>query len=100
MDTIRFRVIPFKGKYAIEVRLSEEPYRGNYIFRYAYDLKEKAEEVCTNLEEGFGKPAGVETDLAANYYRFSQPRFFKLSQRTTQKNNWYIMHTQREQKPV
>jgi hypothetical protein len=61
-----------------------------YYFRYAYTDQTRAEETRTNLAEGFGKPCGVDLDLANNYRPANQLKDFHMLQRTTQKGSWYV----------
>lgn len=64
----------------------------NYIFRYAYDTLDQANSVLGNIKRHFGQPAGIETDLAFNYWRYSRgvTSGWRYIRRTTQKNSWYI----------
>ena len=62
-----------------------------YIFRYAYDTQAQAQSVLGNIRRYFGQPAGIETDLAFNYWRLvHDTRAWRFVQRTSQKNSWYI----------
>lgn len=64
----------------------------NYVFRYAYDTQAQAQSVLGNIKRYFGKPAGIDTDLAFNYWQFSRAITisWRYIRRTTQKNSWYI----------
>jgi len=82
-----FEVQLIAGKHCCTVR-----YENNmYVFRYAYDTAEEAAEVMGRLQANFGKPAGVPTDLAMNYWRVDGTRDqFRPTKRTSQKDTWYL----------
>lgn len=56
-----------------------------YVFRYAYESEAEAREVARTLEIHFGQPAGVQAELANNYWsidRHTQLQFTRNTRRS------------------
>lgn len=81
-----FCIEAIEGRHCIFVRRQGI----RYVFRYAQNSASAALEVMERLSAHFGEPAGIETDLAANYWRSPIGLKLKFMQRTTQKDSWYI----------
>jgi hypothetical protein len=81
-----FCVEEWGGKHCIFVRHAGQ----RYVFRYAQSTAQIALEVMGRLEEKFGKPTDIATDLAFNYWLCGYAKEFKFMQRITQKDSWYI----------
>lgn len=72
----------------------------DYIFRYAYDEVAQAREVMGRLQGNFGRPAGVDTDLAINYWMYSdKPKAFRFARMTTMRANWHVLPASSPRKP-
>ncbi len=82
------RLVDSKGMTAFGICVKQD--NRLFVARYAYASFAQAEQTMDILERDFGNPAGIEVDLAYNYWRFDKG-IKEFVQRTTSKTTLYLI---------